>query len=64
MAQAHFEIFLDTDKKHRFRLRSPNGEIIATGEAYESKQACRDTIGVIRKYVAYALIQDLTAKAT
>jgi hypothetical protein len=62
MPQAHFEIFLDVDKKHRFRLRAPNGEIIATSEAYESKQACKDTIRIIRKYAATSEVQDLTLK--
>jgi len=63
MPEPHFEIFLDKEKKHRFRLRAPNGEIIATSEAYESKQACRDTIKAIKKYAPTAGIQDLTLKA-
>jgi hypothetical protein len=63
MPQAHFEIFIDSVKKHRFRFRAPNGEIIATSEAYESKPACRETIVVIRKYAPTATIQDLTLKA-
>ena len=60
MPEPHFEIFLDVDKKHRFRLKSPNGKIVATSETYESKQACRDTIKVIKKYAPTAVTKDLT----
>lgn len=64
MAQAHYEIFLDENKKHRFRFRAPNGEIIASSEAYESKQACKDTLKVIKRYAPTAETQDLTLKPT
>ena len=60
MPQAHFEIFFDIDKKHRFRFRAPNGEIIASSEAYESKQACKDTLKVMKKYAPTSEIHDLT----
>ena len=62
MAQAHFEIFLDIDKKHRFRLRAPNGEIIVASEAYESKDGCQKGIEAVRTYSRYAQLQDLTLK--
>ena len=32
-----FEIFKDKAGKHRFHLKAPNGEIIASSEAYDSK---------------------------
>ncbi len=64
MAQAHYEIFKDQSKQHRFRLRAPNGEIIATSEAYTTKQSCKDTVEAMKMYARYAVTQDLTlAKA-
>ena len=62
MAQAHFEIFLDTDEKHRFRFRAPSGDIIVASEAYESKDGCKDGIEAVRTYARYAQLQDLTLK--
>ncbi len=32
-----FEVYVDKAGKHRFRLKSSNGQIVAVGEAYESK---------------------------
>ena len=62
MVQAQFEIFLDTEKKHRFRFRAPNGGIIVASEAYESKDGCRKGIEAVRTYARHAQLQDLTLK--
>jgi uncharacterized protein YegP (UPF0339 family) len=32
-----FEVYTDSAGKFRFRLKAGNGEVIAVGEAYESK---------------------------
>ena len=32
-----FEVYKDKAGKHRFRLKASNGQIVAVGEAYESK---------------------------
>jgi len=58
---AKFEIFKDTSGQYRFRLVAPNGEIIATSEAYTSKQACLDTIAAVKKYAPLAPIVDKTS---
>lgn len=34
-----FELYSDKAGKFRFRLKAGNGEVIAVGEAYESKAA-------------------------
>ena len=34
-----FEVYQDKAGKHRFRLKAGNGEVVATGEAYETKAA-------------------------
>ena len=36
-----FEITKDTAGEYRFRLRAPNGEIIAVSESYKSKDGCK-----------------------
>ena len=40
MPEPVFEWFKDAGGKFRFRLKAPNGEIIATSEAYISKDGC------------------------
>jgi len=57
---AKFVIFSDKAKKIRFRLVAPNGEIIAVGEAYESKAACLNGIKSIQKNAPVAAIVDET----
>lgn len=38
---ARFEIYSDKAGKFRFRLKAANGEVVAIGEAYESKAGAR-----------------------
>ena len=59
---AKFVIFCDKAKKYRFRLVAPNGEIIATGEAYESKASCLNGIKSIQKNAPIAALEDETIK--
>ena len=53
-----FEVYKDKAGKFRFRLKATNGEIIATGEAYESKAGCMNGIESIRKNAPEASIED------
>jgi uncharacterized protein YegP (UPF0339 family) len=32
-----FEVYKDRAGKYRFRLKASNGQVVATGEAYETK---------------------------
>ena len=36
-----FEVYKDRAGKFRFRLKASNGQVVATGEAYESKAAAK-----------------------
>jgi uncharacterized protein YegP (UPF0339 family) len=54
-----FEVYKDKSGKYRFRLKAGNGEIIATGEAYESKQGCLNGIESIRKNAPDAKVEEL-----
>ncbi|HZA09001.1 YegP family protein [Mycobacterium sp.] len=55
-----FELFKDSRGKFRFRLKAGNGEIIATGEAYESKAAAKNGIASVQKNATGAAVVDLT----
>jgi uncharacterized protein YegP (UPF0339 family) len=58
----YFEVYQDTANKFRFRLRASNGEIIATGEGYGSKESCMEGIASIKKNAHLAKVRDLTLK--
>jgi uncharacterized protein YegP (UPF0339 family) len=47
-----FELYQDKAGKYRFRLKSGNGQVIATGEAYESKAAAQAGIESVQKNAA------------
>ncbi len=55
---AKFEIFKDNVDQFRFRLKAPNGEIIAVSEGYITKQSCQKGISAIQKYAPAAEIVD------
>nr|MDO8132691.1 DUF1508 domain-containing protein [Candidatus Njordarchaeum guaymaensis] len=59
MPKAVFEIYKDKVGKFRFRLKAPNQEIIATSEAYESRQNCLKGIESVKKNAAEAETKDL-----
>jgi uncharacterized protein YegP (UPF0339 family) len=44
-----FELYQDKSGKYRFRLKSSNGQVIAVGEAYESKAAAQSGIESVQK---------------
>ena len=44
-----FEIYTDAAGKDRFRLKAGNGEIIATGEAYESKASAKNGVASVKQ---------------
>lgn len=48
------------DRHPRFRLKASNGEIIASGEAYESKASAEKGIASVQKNAADAKVVDLT----
>ena len=44
-----FELYQDKSSKWRFRLKASNGQVIAVGEAYESKAAAQNGIESVQK---------------
>ena len=58
-AMPKFEIYKDAAGKFRFRLKAPNGETIASGEAYESKDGCKNGIESVKTNAPNATIVDM-----
>jgi uncharacterized protein YegP (UPF0339 family) len=56
-----YELYKDKAGKFRFRLKAGNGQVIATGEAYESKAAAMNGIESVRKNAGDATLDDQTA---
>ena len=55
-----FEVYTDKAGKFRFRLKASNGQVIASGEAYESKAAANAGVQSVIKNSADAKVVDLT----
>ncbi|MGO4599478.1 YegP family protein [Terrabacter sp. 2RAF25] len=55
-----FELYKDAAGKFRFRLKVSNGQVIATGEAYESKASALNGIESVRKNAGDAPLDDQT----
>lgn len=56
---AKFEWFTDKAKKIRFRLKAANGQIIATSEAYNTKDACMNGIESVKKNAPVAEVVEV-----
>jgi uncharacterized protein YegP (UPF0339 family) len=54
-----FEVFKDKAGEYRFRLKAPNGEIIATSEGYNSKTSCMNGIQSVMKNAPKAKIVEI-----
>jgi len=56
---AKFELYKDKSGKFRFRLKAPNGQIIAVSEAYNSKTSAKNGIASIKKNAAKAAVVEV-----
>jgi uncharacterized protein YegP (UPF0339 family) len=56
LPEPKFEWFKDKAGKFRFRLKAANGEIIAVGEGYNTKEACVGGIESVKKNAPIAKI--------
>lgn len=54
-----FEVYEDKSGKFRFRLKAGNGQVIATGQGYASKESCLNGIESIRKNAAEAPVLEV-----
>lgn len=57
-----FEVYKDRAGKFRYRLKAGNGQIILTGEAYNSKSACLEGVDSVKKNsqkeTAFEILED------
>ena len=44
-----FEVYVDKAGKFRFRLKAKNGQVVAVGEAYETKKAALAGVASVKK---------------
>jgi uncharacterized protein len=54
-----FELFVDADACFRFRLRAPDGAVLAVSKAFADKPAAVAGITAVREYAGMGLISDL-----
>lgn len=59
MTKGKFEVYEDSAGEYRFRLKAPNGEIIAASEGYTSKAGCLNGIESVRKNAPNAIIEEI-----
>jgi uncharacterized protein YegP (UPF0339 family) len=44
-----FEVYRDSKREHRFRLKAPNGQTLLSGEGYRSKAGCMNGIKSVKE---------------
>lgn len=55
-----FEIYKDTIRQYRWRLKAANSEIIASGESYVDKANAIHAVNLIKKFAQTAEVVDRT----
>ncbi|MER7670775.1 DUF1508 domain-containing protein [Kitasatospora sp. NPDC096128] len=58
-----FEVYQDAGGKYRFRLKAGNGEIVATGQGYASKDAAHKGVEAVQRAADGAPVIDLPKAA-
>lgn len=56
-----FELYADKAGKYRFRLKAANGQVVATGEAYESKDAAKKGCEAVQRAAEGAAVVEVDA---
>ncbi|MFD7907850.1 YegP family protein [Kitasatospora sp. NPDC059722] len=51
---AHFEVYEDKAHQWRFRLKAGNGEIVAVGESYPTRQGAQKGCEAVKRAAAEA----------
>ncbi len=59
MENPKFEVYKDKAGEYRFRLKAPNGEIIAVGEGYKNKGSCLNGIESVKENAPKAVVVEL-----
>jgi uncharacterized protein YegP (UPF0339 family) len=58
-----FEVFLDSDSRFRFRMKAPDGTVMAVSGAFEDKAAVAAGIAAVRECAGTGLVTDLSSAA-
>ena len=58
-----FELFVDAESHFRFRLKGPDGALMAVSSAFEDKSAAVAGIAAVRECAGMGLITDLCPAA-
>ena len=56
-----FEVYEDRAGKFRFRLKASNGQVVASGEAYESKAAAHKGCESVQKAADGAKVEEVAS---
>jgi len=56
---AKFEVYKEKRGEYCFRLKAANGEIIATGEGYKTKQGCLNGIDSVKSNATIAEVVEV-----
>ncbi|MGD2249682.1 MAG: YegP family protein [Candidatus Methanofastidiosia archaeon] len=59
MVKPKFEVFTDAKGEYRFRLKAPNGEIIAASEGYTTKAGCLNGIESVKTNAPIAEVVEI-----
>lgn len=57
------EFYVDQKREHRYRVRSPNGEIVLNSEGYENKRDAEDNLSLLASGLAHAKVRQANALA-
>jgi uncharacterized protein YegP (UPF0339 family) len=57
---AKFDLYKDARGEFRWRLIAPNGQTIASGEGYKTKESAKNGIDSVKKNAPKAKIEDKT----
>ena len=58
-----FELFVDAESKFRFRLKAPDGTVMAVSTEFPDKSAAVAGIAAVRECAGMGLISDLSSEA-
>ncbi len=62
LRQGRFELYTGRDGDIWWRLKSPNGQVIASGEGYRDRASARKGIAAIRRYAHDAKLEEIEVK--
>jgi uncharacterized protein YegP (UPF0339 family) len=54
-----FEVFVDAESHFRFRLKAPDGTVLAVSAAFEDKRGAAAGIAAVRECAGMGLVTDL-----